>query len=233
MPHALKSLPKIGLTVLMALAQGCVGTVYPKNGVKPAFSFPVTNNDTPYSSCLRALATLPGKNLPVVAVGEIADKTGQLSQVINNNSTVLSQGITEMLISAIYKTGKAHLVERFDLRIPLAEVKMVEQNLIPKTDSLQRGAIRGSDFVIMGALTELNYNIVSDGARLVIDGAGLGGRTVVINVALDLRVVNSRTFDVVFATSLQKTDLRLRSRGQHFPLLRKSVSRVRCRAHQE
>src|SRR5262249_28676835 len=67
-----------------------------------------------------------------------------------------------------------------------------------------KGSIRGTDFVVLGALTELNYNIVSEGAKLSVSGIGAGARTVVINVGLDLRVVNSRTFDVAYVSTLQK-----------------------------
>jgi curli production assembly/transport component CsgG/holdfast attachment protein HfaB len=186
------------------LLAGCAAGPYPTEGVKPAFSFPVTNNDTPYTQCLASLRRLPGSNLPIVAVGEVADKTGQFQLGANNNSTVLSQGISEMVMSALYKTGKVRLVERYDLRIPLAELKMAEQNLVAQGSTTPRGSIRGSDFVLVGALTELNYNIVSEGVRLAVGGIGAGGRTVVMNVGLDLRVINSKTFDVAYVTSLQK-----------------------------
>ncbi|MBI5165562.1 MAG: curli production assembly/transport component CsgG [Magnetospirillum sp.] len=172
--------------------------------VEPAFSAPVTNNDTPYSSCLGGLSALAGTNLPVFAVGEVGDKTGQFQATGNGTSTALTQGVSEMVMSALYKTGKARLVERYDLRIPLAQAKMAEQKLIGADGAIRPGGIRGSDFVVVGALTELNYNIVSGGARLAVGGIGGGARAVVINVGLDLRVVNSRTFEVAYVTSLQK-----------------------------
>jgi curli production assembly/transport component CsgG/holdfast attachment protein HfaB len=109
-----------------------------------------------------------------------------------------------MMMSALYKTHKVRMVERFDLRVPLAEMRMTEQGLVTRQTGTQRGAIRGSDFVVVGALTELNYNIVSEGARLAIGGIGAGARTVVINVALDMRVINSRSFDVSYIAALQK-----------------------------
>jgi len=191
-------------TMLFALplVAGCsADNVYPKEGVRPTLGLPVTNNDTPYTQCLEKLAVLPGNNLPVFAVGEVADKTGQLDGL--SDSMLLSQGITEMMISAFYKTRRVSLVERFDLRIPLAEARMVQQKLAVKP-AQTAAPIRASNFVVMGALTELNYNIVSEGVRLNIDGIGGGARTVVINVALDLRVVNSQSFDVVYVSSLQK-----------------------------
>jgi curli biogenesis system outer membrane secretion channel CsgG len=197
---AVRALPAIALAAL-SLA-GCAGdSVYSRQGVRPTLGLPVTNNDTPYSQCLTMLSKVPGTTLPVFTVGEVADKTGQVDR--SNNGAVLSQGITEMMMSAFYKTRRVNLVERFDLRIPLAEARMVEQKLAV-APAQTAAPIRVSNFVVMGALTELNYNIVSEGARLSIGGVGGGARTVVINVGLDVRVVNSQSFDVRYVSSLQK-----------------------------
>lgn len=182
---------------------GCAGSgPYPANGVVPLTGFPVTDNQTPYSRCLADLAAIPANNLPVFAVGEVADRTGQYQAAETNTlSTVVSQGVAEMVMSALFKSGKVHLVERYDLRVPLAEAKMAQQGL---TAPRPIGGVRASDFTVVGALTELNYNIVSDGARLAVGGIGVGGRTVVINVAMDLRVIDNRSFAVRYITSLQK-----------------------------
>lgn len=174
-------------------------------GVKPLVVFPVTSNDTPYSQCLRKLQSVPASNLPVFAVGEIADKTGQVN-FDERGGHALTQGVSEMVMSALYKTGKAHLVERYDLRIPLAEVKLSEQNRLSRV--LQEygtdGRLPGTDFILVGALTELNYNIVTGGIGLRIAGVGGGTRIAVLNVALDLRVINSKNFAVAYVSTLQK-----------------------------
>src|SRR3546814_16820922 len=116
--------------------------VYPEEGVKPEFSFPVTTNETPYSVCLAALSRIPGNNLPVFSVGEVADKTGQINY--DENGHALTQGVSEMVISALGKTGKANLVERPDLRIPLAEMKLEEQNRLQELDG-RRGGEEGGN----------------------------------------------------------------------------------------
>ena len=191
------------IAVLSGVLSACgAQQMYGGKGVEPTLSFPVTNNDTPYTRCLGDLAKLPGGHLPVVSVGEVADKTGQREGLAE--SSVVSQGISEMVMSAFYKTGKAQMVERFDLRIPLAENKMTETKMITREASQRVGPVRASDFVVLGALTELNYNILSEGAGLYIRGIGAKGRTVIINVGLDLRMVNAQTFDVVYVSSLQK-----------------------------
>jgi len=170
-------------------------------GVTPTFSYAVTNNETPYSQCLKKLQDIETNNLPVFAVGEISDKTGQID--FNNNGHALTQGVSEMVISALAKTGKARMVERLDLRIPLAEVRLAEQNRLSRPIS-EYGQLPASDFILVGALTELNYNIVSGGAQLFVQGIGGGARMVVINVAMDLRMIDSRNFAIRYVSSLQK-----------------------------
>jgi len=184
----------------IALA-GCVATGQEPHGVKPLYTYPVTSNETPYSKCLKELAAIKVDNLPVFSVGEVADKTGQINY--DENGHVVSQGISEMAVSALYKTGKVNLVERLDLRIPLAEIKLAEQGRLNRDISVFKN-LPASDFIVVGALTELNYNIASGGARLAVKGIGGGVRTVVINVALDLRVIDAKNFAVRYVSTLQK-----------------------------
>lgn len=191
-------------TALAAMMIGGCASIppdYSSAGVKALTSYAVTNNETPYSQCLEELSRFQVQKKPVFSVGEIADKTGQWDP--DSNGHALSQGASEMVMSAFYKTGKAHLVERLDLRIPLAEVKLAEQKRLSRS-SKQYGKLPASDFIVVGALTELNYNIVSGGARVFVQGIGGGARSVIINVAMDLRVIDARNFAIRYVTSLQK-----------------------------
>ncbi len=188
--------------IAVTILSGCAGAATTSStGHEPSFTYPVTSNYTPYTQCLRQLAELPGDNLPTFTVGEILDKTGQRD--MESDSMVMTQGVTEMVMSALWQTRKVNLVERFDLRIPLADREMVRQGIIPRTYP-QGPTVRPTNFVVLGALTELNYNIVSQGAGLFVGGVGVGGRSVIINVGLDLRVVNPITFEVPYVTTLQK-----------------------------
>ncbi len=202
---AIKNKMFLVLAMQALLLSGCAGAVGPASeaGIKPSFNFPVTNNDTPYTTCLKRLAPIKAVNLPTFAVGEVADKTGQFNNDTNGTGHALTQGVSEMVISALAKTKKAYQVERLDLRIPLAEVKLAEQNRLTRNIA-DYGKLPASDFILVGALTELNYNIISGGSQLFVKGIGGGARMVVINVALDLRVVDSKSFKVRYVSSLQK-----------------------------
>lgn len=191
----------LGLAPLLLSACATEPLMSNNVGIEPAFSYAVTDNSTPYSQCLEGLQNIPANNLPIFAVGEVADKTGQFDP--DNNGHALTQGVSEMVISALAKTGKAQMVERLDLRIPLAEVKLAEQKKLNRSVE-DYGRLPASDFIIVGALTELNYNIVSGGAQLFVRGIGGGARTVVINVAMDLRVIDSKNFAIRYVTTLQK-----------------------------
>ncbi len=170
-------------------------------GIEPLITYPVTGNDTPYSRCLAGLGELPDySNLPTFAVGSVTDKTGKLAA--GDEGFVLSQGATEMVISALYKTRKARLVERFDLRLVNAELHFRNTRMADR--AIERGSVRPSDFLLVGAVTELNYNILTGGAGLWIAGIGAGMRAVVVNVALDLRVINTRNLEIAYVSSLQK-----------------------------
>lgn len=163
---------------------------------------PVTDNHTPYTVCLAALAANPAQNRPTVAVGLIADKTGKRAYDSLNDSTELTQGASEMMISAFFKTKQVNLAERLDPRVALAEQQLIEQKLIKKPARVVD--VAPAHFLVLGALTELNYNIQSGGERLFIAGIGGSRRAAVINVGIDLRVVDVNSFGTVYVTSLQK-----------------------------
>ena len=91
---------------------------------------------------------------------------------------------------------------RSDLRLAQQEFNFRNTNLAGRKNLA--GSVTAADFMVTGALTELNYNIVSGGAGLWVNGAGAGVRTVVVNVALDLRVVAADTLNIAYISSLQK-----------------------------
>lgn len=66
------------------------------------------------------------------------------------------------------------------------------------------GSILQSDYYIVGGVTELNHSIATGGAEATVSGVGARARFVVINVAVDLRIVNTRNLVVEHAVSMQK-----------------------------
>ena len=196
---------------------GCISPIAGPGGnyTQPIGGSPVTANPTPYSKglvCMGHYARQSGVPAPRIAVGRILDYTGKAD--IEGGRRV-TQGASLMAISAFAKSG-ARLVERFDTSVSELELKYANNKLIGEGADTQfrkitAGSNPGSDFYLVGGITELNYNIRSVGGEAFVgdtdamDPKGtIGGKLFVINVGLDLRMVETETLEVVDVISYQK-----------------------------
>jgi curli biogenesis system outer membrane secretion channel CsgG len=204
----------IALTALSATA--CVSPYAGQNGfyAQPVGNAPVTSNPTPYTGALVCLGQYARQNnlaVPRIAVGRISDYTGKAEL---EGGRKVTQGASLMAISAMAKAG-ADLVERYDTSVAELELKYANNKLIgddePGFRKIRAGQMPGSDFYIVGGITELNYNIRSTG----VDGFGgdrdaedakgfLTGNLFVMNIGLDLRLVQTQTLQVADVISYQK-----------------------------
>jgi curli production assembly/transport component CsgG/holdfast attachment protein HfaB len=202
----------------------CASPVAGPSGVysQPTGDAPVVANPTPYSAalvCEAEFARAHNVNAPRIAVGRIADYTGKLES--DGSGRKITQGASLMAMSAFAKAG-VPLVERYDTSVSELELKYANSKLIsdkPITGGhapadyrqIMAGQVPGSDFYVAGGITELNFNIRSNG----ITAAGGGGNatsvvgqgsagTYVMNIGLDLRLINTRTLEVVDVISYQK-----------------------------
>src|SRR5215469_6233986 len=122
-------------------------------------------------------------------------------------------------MSALSKAG-VPLVERFDTSVAEMELKYANNKLITDEGKggnpgdfrrIMAGSIPGSNYYLVGGITELNFNIRSvgangDGGTTSTDGlkGTAGGNMYVMNVGLDLRLVDTNTLEVVDVISYQK-----------------------------
>ena len=183
---------------------------------RPTGNAPVTPNPTPYSEaldCMAGYARSQGLQSPRIAVGRIPDYTGQYSP---ENGAQVTQGASLMAISAFAKSG-IRQVERFDTSVSELELRYANNQLIGDTSNdagyrqIYAGSMPGSDYYLTGGITELNSNIRSNGQDIFAgdardsDPSGVFSRRVfVMNVGLDLRLVDTRTQEVVDVVSYQK-----------------------------
>jgi curli biogenesis system outer membrane secretion channel CsgG len=212
------------VTACAVALSACVSPVAGPSGLyaHPIGNAPVTANPTPYSAalvCLGDYAHANHINSPRIAVGRISDYTGK--EESDGSGRKLTQGASLMAMSALSKAG-ANLVERYDTSVSELELKYANNKLIsdgpapaPGAPSDYRkivsGQVPGSDYYLVGGITELNFNIRSSG----MDAAGSDpkaqglkiqatGQMYVMNVGLDMRLVDTRTLQVVDVISYQK-----------------------------
>jgi curli biogenesis system outer membrane secretion channel CsgG len=178
---------------------------------------PVRDNVTPLEGSLACIArtlNVAGRAPLVVGVGDIKDYTGRYS--INEGNAV-TQGGSLMLFSALGKMGGAvRIAERFDPTIAERELGYMDRRQLGNGEMHDAngqkvpwlpyfgGTIQATDFYIAGGITEVNYNIASSGAEAAVNNIGFKGRTYTQSVAIDLRIVDTRSLLVVDAVSLSK-----------------------------
>jgi curli production assembly/transport component CsgG/holdfast attachment protein HfaB len=213
--HLLKPLALLGLAFAL---EGCISPSADSVGryTAPIGGSPVISNETPYSAALRCMAGYTAQHPIRIAVGQIADYTGKSES--DNSGRKITQGAALMAMSALSKAG-VQLVERFDTSVAEMELKYANNRLIGADQAgggadyrqIIAGSIPGSDYYLVGGITELNFNIRSEGANG--DGGGtatngvkgqLGVSMYVMNVGLDLRLVDTKTLQVVDVISYQK-----------------------------
>lgn len=218
--------PRIKAFAVLAAAAALGACVSPSAGSSGQYAAPIGNalvtaNPTPYSTALYCLADYARRyNLPSprMAVGRISDYTGTISA---DGGRQVTQGASLMANSALAKAG-ARLVERYDTSVSELELRYANNRLIsddqpngqPQEAAYRRihaGQVPGSDFYIVGGITEVNYNIRSAGFDAAMgqvkDNGGSGlvnGRVFVMNIAIDLRMVQTTTLEVVDVVSYQK-----------------------------
>ncbi len=203
--------------VLAALSLGgCISTSAGSDGryATPIGDAPVITNQTPYSRALMCIGSYnSGRPAPRIAVGQIADYTGKMEA--DGGGRKITQGAALMAISALAKAG-VHLVERYDTSVAELELKYANNKLIGDAQHdegyrrIFAGSIAGSDYYLVGGVTELNYNIRSTGDSAywadtnAKAAANADAKTYVMNVGLDLRLVDTKTLEVVDVISYQK-----------------------------
>src|ERR1700761_5586650 len=218
-PRGRKHLLKPLVLILTALAlEGCISPHADAVGryTSPIGGSPVITNETPYSSALRCMSGIVAQHPVRIAVGQISDYTGKTES--DGSGRKITAGAALMAMTALSKSG-VHMVERFDTSVAEMELKYANNKLIgddknPNDGDFRKiiaGSIPGSDYYIVGGITELNFNIRSENASGTGGGTAtnattgtLGGNVYVMNVGLDMRLVNTNTLEVADVISYQK-----------------------------
>jgi curli production assembly/transport component CsgG/holdfast attachment protein HfaB len=199
---------RILLSALLLLTLGACAAGPSGNYVEPLGGALVIDTKTPYSgalACLREALTRRGVPGRTYAVGEVADYTGKDDYY---DGRVVTQGAALMVISALGRLGVPQ-VERFDTGVIELELKYANNKLIGTRGEeghrkILSGSITGSEYYIVGGITEVNFNIHSSSADLLFGPASVSGRFYVLDVALDLRVVATGSSEVVATVAYQK-----------------------------
>ncbi|MFQ5754107.1 MAG: CsgG/HfaB family protein, partial [bacterium] len=135
-----------------------------------------------------------------VAVFVFDDKTDKSWRWWNNKG--VGQGVSDMLTTELVKSGRYRVIERQELDQILKEQDLGASGVVTPQSAAEIGKVLGVELAVMGAVTEFGYKKSDTGGR--IKGFGLGVQSQSATVALDCRMVNTTTAEIISAENVRK-----------------------------
>ncbi len=123
----------------------------------------------------------------------------------------IGTGLREMLVTALVNSNRFRVVERQVLSAVMQEQELAASGAAAKESSAQRGQIKTADIIITAAVTEFEPQ-ASGGAGGIGGGGGVGSGILggllgaslnKAHMALDIRIVDTSTSEVLAATRVQ------------------------------
>lgn len=109
----------------------------------------------------------------------------------------LGDGFAEMLITELMRTGQFVVVERQALQDVLGEQELGQSGAVRKETASKVGQILGAQIIVRGVVSEFTLNESGTGGGLGIAGFRVGGRSSNAHVAVDIRLVDTTTGQVL------------------------------------
>jgi curli biogenesis system outer membrane secretion channel CsgG len=110
-------------------------------------------------------------------------------------------GLAAQLISELTRTGRFIVIERADLGASLREQQLGMMGVVSPETAAQPGQVLGAQLLIHGSVTEFDETARGQGlqAGVGVFGAriGIGGNKVTARVAIDLRIIDATTGQIV------------------------------------
>ena len=157
-----------------------------------------TPNVTPATQLLAALPEREDK--PAVAVYAITDRTGQIKE---EGSAVVTQGATDMMITALKRSRQFKVLDRVNFGDFMNEQNLKTNERLAGDEGPGIGQMTGADYIIQGAITEYQVDRNTGGIGLNIGGVGGSKEYARATTAVDIRVLDSTTGEVIWSESLK------------------------------
>ena len=107
-------------------------------------------------------------------------------------------GLTEMLTTALFETGRFVVLERAKIQEVLDEQDFGASGRVTQQTAAQQGQVLGVQALITGGITEYNYSSSSLGGNVsVFNRLSASAQQLKAMVALDMRLINTETGEII------------------------------------
>ncbi len=113
----------------------------------------------------------------------------------------IGSGLSEMLITALFNSGKFTVFERAEMDKILAEQQLSQSGMVTPQTSLQIGQLLGVNYLVTGAVTEFINTASSGSTGINIRGISVGAKMYYAKVVIDLRIYDVTTGEIIAAVT--------------------------------
>ncbi len=125
-------------------------------------------------------------------------------------SKSVGDGVTDMIITELVKSGQYRVLEREQINALLAEQDLGASGIVTPESAARMGQMLGVEIVVFGAVTEFGYKRDDTGVRVKGTNLGLGKQSAV--AAIDIRLVNASTGEILTAENVRNSKTALSGR---------------------
>lgn len=153
-----------------------------------------------------AQETTPADRLKVlkkrVAVFDFEDKTDHTWHWWTGQP--VGQGMADMLVTELVKSGKYKVIERKELEKIISEQQLGQSAMVTTESAAKVGQLLGVEIAIIGSVTEFGHKKSDTGGR--IKGFGLGVSNIAASVGIDVRLINTNTGEILSAENVREEE---------------------------
>lgn len=183
-PIALRKIALVGACTAAFLSAGCAGMpALGEPGAGAAPLQPVEFTYPKFDGLKKRLAVIRFENKVKTPIPDASWKIGE--------------GLTEMLTSELFKTGRFVMVERAALSDIVKEQELGQTGLVRKETVAKVGELLGAQLLIAGAVTEFEAQSSGGGGGVGYRGFALKLQTESAHVGVDVRLVDSSTGQIL------------------------------------
>ncbi len=111
--------------------------------------------------------------------------------------------LSDMLTSELASTKKFKMVERKEIDKVVSELKFGESGLVEPSTKSKLGKIKGAQYIVTATVSSFEENAAKKGGGISFMGFGVGGGSAKAYIAVDLKVIDVETSEVVETRTIE------------------------------
>lgn len=146
-----------------------------------------------------------------LAVSAAAEKPRMAVMRFTNNTNAgwwhsgVGSELSDMLTNELSSTKKFRLVERKEIEKVVSELKFGESGLVDRSTKSKLGKIKGAQYLVMATVSAFEEGSSKKGGGISFMGFGVGAKSAKAYIAVDLKVVDVETSEVIDTRTIEAT----------------------------